>query len=39
MGSSSVMICALRVRLMRAMMHASVIDLPLPAVPVTGTMP
>ena len=39
MGSSRVMIWACRVRLIRSMMHAWVVDLPLPAVPVTSTIP
>ena len=39
MGSSRVMMWQLRVWLMRLMMQAWVVDLPLPAVPVTSTMP
>ena len=38
MGSSRVMIWASRVRLIRSMMQAWVVDLPLPAVPVTRIM-
>ena len=39
MGSSSVMIWQPRVRLIRSKMQAWVVDLPLPAVPVTKIMP
>ena len=39
MGSSRVMIWPSRVRLMRSMRQAWVVDLPLPAVPETSTMP
>ena len=39
MGSSSVMMCFSCVRLMASMMQASVVDLPLPAGPVTSTSP
>ena len=39
MGSSKVMMWASRVRLIRSIMQAWVVDLPLPAVPVTRTMP
>ena len=38
-GSSSVMMCPCRSRLMRSMRQASVVLLPLPAGPVTSTMP
>ena len=38
-GSSIVMICASLVRLMRSIMHASVVDFPDPAAPVTRTSP
>ena len=39
MGSSMVMMWSVRVELMRSTMAASVVDLPLPVVPVTSTMP
>ena len=39
MGSSRVMMWHSLVWLMRSMMQAWVVDLPLPAVPVTSTMP
>ncbi len=39
MGSSRVMMWQFRVRLIRSKMHAWVVDLPLPAVPDTSTMP
>ena len=39
MGSSMVMMWSVRVELMRSTMAARVVDLPLPVVPVTSTMP
>lgn len=39
MGSSRVMIWAWRVRLIRSIRQARVVDLPLSALPVTSTMP
>ena len=39
MGSSRVMMWQFRVRLIRSKIQAWVVDLPLPAVPDTSTMP
>ena len=38
-GSSTVITCTARVRLMRSMIAASVVDLPCPVAPVTSTRP